>query len=706
MACRAALEAVLVVFAGLQGGSAGAQPDVAAALARLGDTRAAERQSAERWLAAHLAPHDLPAVAAAATKNEPEILRRLEIALGSDERHFELAALLAADSQQEARRLGEAALARQTARWLGDAGLAPDAGFQVLRAIVDRAAPRLALDLAPGDFARLIDTLVRVGGADLRPRAGAERIEIVLDPLVMGQTFQPQAPGGQAVPRQEGDVGSLLFAIASVQGLELEGFGFSGGPGTPTWVHLVPSAQAGKRDAAQLIADWARDLLDPRENRRRAAAARALATCGWGAPLSWLERRWLAGDGAALEGVLLAASRGRAVPSLLAPARVRAVLSEADRALAARDATGDALAELALHALGRLPARDAQGGDLRALWIEDWDALDARRRGLRLGILCGMGGAPEAFLERVRGELARSAPPLGAAEALERCRLLAAARAGSAVGASVELASARAVFELALEHGMAATWIGWLRAGGVRLPAAWRDPARPEPDLAAWPRLLVAEAWLDQGDEEAAAAHLRALAAGRLGGDAERVLERVNGLAAGPARETLRAAFLGVGTAGGERLALFAGVLPRERHTALLERALSGQGEEEALLALGPLAGDPESPACEGARAAILGLARPALGGEEAQARPDAAWARAYERAWRELVAAGDDTGAEEWRAALGELLTASLREDRSRARSVRRIPLWAAFAERSWPALGGNPARPLMALESPLPGP
>jgi hypothetical protein len=77
------------------------------------------------------------------------------------------------------------------------------------------------------------------------------------------------------------------------------------------------------------VADWSRDLLDPREARRRAGAARALATCGWSAPLEWLERRWLAGDGAALEGVLLAASRGRVVPSLASQARVRELLVEA-----------------------------------------------------------------------------------------------------------------------------------------------------------------------------------------------------------------------------------------------------------------------------------------------------------------------------------------------------------------------------------------
>ena len=68
-------------------------------------------------------------------------------------------------------------------------------------------------------------------------------------------------------------------------------------------------------------------------------------------------------------------------------------------------------------------------------------------------------------------------------------------------------------------------------------------------------------------------------------------------------------------------------------------------------------------------------------------------------------MAAGDDEGAESWRRELGELVAGSFREDRARARAARRTPLWMAFAERSWPALGGNPPRPLAALESPLPG-
>jgi hypothetical protein len=704
MSLSGALAAVSLLAAGLAGGQSGAggaRTPVADALSRLSDARASERLAAERWLAAHLSPADLPAVAAAAASTEPEVLRRLEIALGSDERHFELCAHLCADSHAAARRLGEAALSRLTAAWMGDGSLEPAASLQVLRGIVDRAAPRLALDPEPGDFARLLDALVRAGGDELRPRAGSARIEVVLDPQVLGAAFQPQAPGGAAPPRQEGDLGSLLFALASVQGLELEGFGFSGGPRTPSWVHLVGQAQAGRRDAARLIADWSRDLLDPREGRRRAGAARALATCGWGAPLEWLERRWHAGDGAALEGVLLAASRGRVVPSLAGPQRVREVLAEADRALAARDATGEALAELSMHALGALPAFAEDGGDLRGLLAQGIETLDARRRALRLGALCDLGSAPESVLAYARSALAAPGGAGSSAERFELCRLL--ARAGSA--APTTLGAPRELLEFALARDLGPTWIDWLRAGGLALPGAWRAASEPAGGLAPWPRLLVAQAWLEAGEPQAALAHLRALASAPLGGEAARVLEHLAELARGPFGAELRAALAAEQAPWAARLALFAGALPRERHLAELERALSGEGGADALLALGPLAGDPQSPACAGARQAILGLARPALGGDASLARTDAPWAVVFERAWRDLLAAGDDEGAEAWRRELAELVTEVTRADRAKARSLRRTPLGAAFAERSWPALGGNPARPLAALESPLPG-
>src|SRR5687767_3392182 len=88
----------LALLAGVSSGAnGGTREDVQGALAKLGAPRAAERLAAERWLAAHLAPGDLPSLALAATHSDAESLRRLEIALGGDDRHFELAVLLCAE---------------------------------------------------------------------------------------------------------------------------------------------------------------------------------------------------------------------------------------------------------------------------------------------------------------------------------------------------------------------------------------------------------------------------------------------------------------------------------------------------------------------------------------------------------------------------------------------------------------------------------
>src|SRR5688500_10953479 len=73
------------------GASAGEREDVRAALERLEASSAAERNGAERWLGAHLAAADFPIVAETAKQRGLEARTRLTRALGSDDRHFELA---------------------------------------------------------------------------------------------------------------------------------------------------------------------------------------------------------------------------------------------------------------------------------------------------------------------------------------------------------------------------------------------------------------------------------------------------------------------------------------------------------------------------------------------------------------------------------------------------------------------------------------
>jgi hypothetical protein len=702
----------LALLAGVSSGAnGGTREDVQGALAKLGAPRAAERLAAERWLAAHLAPGDLPSLALAATHADAESLRRLEIALGGDDRHFELAVLLCADSQPLAQRLGEAALARQASRWMGEQGLEPVSDMLVRGALQDRAAPRLRVDPESEPFERLLDRLVRVAGGQLDQRGGSDKVDVVLDPLVVAQVAPARAPGASAKPAT-GTFVELLGELARTRGLELEGFGLGSGEGGQAWLHLVESSRQGRRRADQLVADWARDLLDPREPRRRAAAARALASCGWSAPLYWLERRWHEGDGAALEGVLLAASRGRVVPSLAAPERVRALLREADLALAEGSESGDGRAELVLHALAALPAQDARGEDLRAPLAQDFKALGLRERFLRAGVLAGMGSAPAEFRAGLRALLAdpnASTPP---AFEFEFCRTLAATRTSSTAAERSVAARATSLLEFALARDAGAEWIEWLRAARLTPPADWHDPARLPAHWGAWPRALVATAWLGaqaDGRAEAAdtAAHFAALAALPLGADAARVGALLQQLASGPLRVGLERILLGaLGDGRGERLALLAGLLPNERHEAVLAGLLDGGSRDDELVFLGPLAGEAEGAAALRAREVLLALAAPAVSGDEASAVTAAPWAQAFERAWSDLMGAGLDGEAEKLRGELVGLQTAATRADRTQGRRAARLPLWVDLRERRWPALSGSGVVPLLALESPLPKP
>src|SRR5258707_13937247 len=113
----------------------------------------------------------------------------------------------------------------------------------------------------------------------------------------------------------------------------------------------------------------------------RAVNARALAATGWPAALAFLERRWIEGDEPALEGLLLAAGRGRVAPALQEPQRQRALYAR----LAAAELDGSTLAR-ALAAAGPL---SRTGEPLGPLALEGFDRAGPRERWLRLAALEG-----------------------------------------------------------------------------------------------------------------------------------------------------------------------------------------------------------------------------------------------------------------------------------------------------------------------------
>ncbi len=666
--------------------------DVRTALEQLESPAGAERLAAERWLAAHLGADDLALIAERATAAGPEVLRRLEGALGSGDRHFALAALLAADTERPVRALGEAALLELTSRWLGDEGLDPVPSVRLLGVLRDRRErrPEYRATLRGEPFEELTDRLVRLAGGDLVFRPGSDPLAVVLDPLLSGKRPEPGevAEDGQGPPWVEGDFLQLLEKACEFSGAALEGFGLDSRLEQRVWIHAVPPELAGRRRADELVVAWVRDLLLPREIERRSAAARALADCGWPAPLSWLERRWLReGDVAALEGLLVAASHGRVVPALAAAHQVRELLAEADAALAARSPAGDARAALVMRALRCVPPSGVAGDDLSALCVEGFEGLNERPRLLRVLVLAGMGSAPPAWRALLQAELSRPAAGATAAYRLACVEALAATGPGE-VGGAGALADAVALFELAIARGALEALVDRLAEAHLAPPPAWRDPSALTAGWSALPRALVAEAWLRGGADEATAGrHWRVLCEQGAGEDEPAIARRLQRIAAVDGERLA----LALGPDAG-RLLLLAGLLPAARHASILaEITPQGRAATQDLLLLGALAAGPVG---DQARTALIQQVRASLQSGAPSLGRDDPWVPACERAWRELLVAGEDDQAESLRLDVGSLLRR------------HRHALREGFQHRRWPRPPGLECIPLETLEPAAWGP
>ena len=655
------------------------------ALRRLDAPKASERAAAERWLGAHLAPDDLVQVATAAANSGPEALRRLSAALGSDERHFDLVALLLADSQLAARSLGESSMLRLVSDWLGDAGLEPASSLAVLQALIDGRQQEYRWKPRAGHFEEVVEELVLGTTRHRSSEPGFERIEVVLNPRLSGARFDPLA-GGEASgevrppPVIEDEAINLLFHASLVQGVAVEGFALGRSERARPWLHLVPQDQVGRRRADELIVEWVRAVLDEGDAQRARAGARALGSCGWGAALAWLERRWSGrNDANAMEGVLLAAGRGRVAPMLLQPARVDALLGEADAALAAQDRIGRARAPLITHALANLPPLGLGRAELSERVARGWSGMGPRRRLLRTAILAGMGRAPSAWRDGLRAELASGSGPSSLAQVWTGARALAATEVRPASVPWTELADFGRLLDLAQRKAVADRFVEALAAARLRPPAPLRDPASLPASWGSLERALTLEAWLRAGEPEVAAAHLGALAGLALGPNALAAAERLRAAAPpGWLQAQLELPPDAGPDHGGLRLATLTGVLPAGRHVELM-RALEGSGgvAAEDLGLLGALA---SGPAGERARELLTAAIR-----KDVEGLP---WEQAFERAHADLSAAGRDEEAAKF--------LRSIRSPLRRSSHPRRTDLM----RRRWPRAPGAAPFPLEALE------
>jgi hypothetical protein len=665
-----------------------AAEDVRGALERLSNESAVERQAAERWLASNLDPEDLETVAEVGATAGLEARTRLANALGSDDRHFGLAALLAADYEPELRRIGNAALERMIARWYGEAELVPTPVEAVEQAMANRFSGRLySMTVGERSLDEEVAAVARILGRPEGLRSAGAILGIVVDPLLYERHLEGRPPGPATLrgagPRHfEGTADVMLLATALWrERLTVEGFGFDG---PHAWVHVVDHDQARTRTGGALLVAWCRGMLEYPDRPEGEGAARALAGTGWPAPLAWMAQRWFEhGDRNALAGLLLAAERGRVVAGLATERSVERLLRAADRALVERPRSLE-FPEEVLRAIGAMGPVGSDGADLAAVVARGWEQQREPAARLRLGILCEMGRAPESVRVRLREILAGGEAPVSDRFRFEMLRTLAATATGTGDAtwtAHDPEALWRAGAELDLEHE-AYTWLLRARA---RPPAAWRDPAALPASLGLPRRTRTLDWWLEADASGAVAgAHLLALTPGLNGAPEERVGEtlalRVRRGDRARVEAALAAAREGGGaeaTLGLDRLALLAGLLPEERHLALFEALVQGgtaPPDDLALVAV--LAAS--SPAAEPARLALAA----AVAADEEQPSGlgmEAPWVRAYARAIRTLQrSARGAEGAQEAETRLRK----DLREEMRRSRH----PLAERLRTEDWP--------------------
>jgi hypothetical protein len=522
-----------------------ADEDVALRLAELTSPVAADRARAERWLAAHLAPGDLDAVARAASEAGAEARRRLALAVGAEDRLLALAAGLAVRPDPGPAEVGRDAVREIALAWSPDLDAVPLSGDELAlalqRSVSGRGLALVRVDLA----APLADVL------DLLRRSGEVPLNLIVDPRIADRTR------GRAAAEDVPYVAAwsqLLPVLAGVHGLALEGVGLDadgempggafvvfrapppGAPRLPAARALPSGAPLGAESGLARLERWVHEVAAPADASAAPGAVpaggaaihqavrrtrmEALLATGWPAAWTWIGALHDAGDTTAGEALLTGAAAGvwpaawgaaRDVDALLA--RLRTLQAEGFEPEAGRVA----------RALAAAPARLADGTAVPALLGAAWDGAGAAERRQLLVTLEGVAapGDPAqvpAWEERMRALLAdAAASPALVRQALRAwCAVLVPAGA-----APPEVAALRGAL------GVGAGWSAAERREVASLLA--RSGARPPEAFDALPPLTGAASANDPAGASAAVG-ARAIAIAWLAAVGE--VERAGALAA------------------------------------------------------------------------------------------------------------------------------------------------------------------------------
>lgn len=667
-------------------GSLRAGPDVAAELARLSSESARERAEAERWLAAHLAPEDFPALASAARAGRLEERTRIARALGSDPRHFELAVLCLVDTDPELASLGDEALVALATLWFGDE-LDPWSADRVALEIAGRSRGLVSIEPAAAPPAETLERLARHAPTFHTDRASDVTLGLSISPALYADML-----GGKLISRTEPGVvraGSFERALAHTLvdlriGFEGHGFG-----GEHPFLRLGYGADLGSRRTPALIAEWCRDVLLFPDRPRGQGAAAALAGCGWPAPLAWLERRWFSvGDRNALVGLCIAAGRGRVTPRLATPALVEKLLREVAEQRS-RDGAFDATSRRVRFALEHFPPLSGDGTDLAAK-VASIELPGNDGAAFTACVLAAMGSAP---VERVAAARAQLAQPLASGDegaALLRLTLLRlVARTTRGNEAEFELALSAHLLARVVRERAGPQFLEWAQAAGAKPPRtltsaefAGRLGERELALAIEWLALAPAtrpaavdlvQRWLGGPFSDATLA--RQLSARARLGERETLRTLLAEVAKGTKSDTKSRL---------ERLELLAELASDAQVKATVESLLAiGIWQDADWELAGAVAG------LEAGAALRERLVNYGIGAAAAEKRSNPPWLAAYERLLTTLASRGEDTLANELRLKL-----------RSALRSSPRHPLFRALESGAWPELPGPRPLSLEALD------
>tara|TARA_R110002126_G_scaffold64513_13_gene165216 strand:- start:6235 stop:8280 length:2046 start_codon:yes stop_codon:yes gene_type:complete len=399
--------------------------DVVSELGRLSAESAAERHDAERWLAVHLQPRDLPDVAQVLKDGTPEAQRRIVHLLGSDDRHLELAAQLSMEGDDDIAGWGAEAVEAMYLRWNPAARDDPLRPGQLPLDWETEPTTPLTFDPGHGSLWEVLDRL---------DRYGLGYAPIVVDPNLDPSVRRPieGEPRGPVVP----SMGNIRLDWSSSIGLvcathrihfEVHGFrqdGLVASDDVRPWVRVyTPGATGWNASALQL--HWVRGVLKEHAPRWNRAAARALAASEWPAALAWLERRWVEfDDPAGLAGVLHGAARGRVAPVLMDADTVVDLVHTAERWLRADVPEAELLVERVARALAQVPAVDARGRSITTPLLDGLVDAEPASQWMRLVALEGQAHFDAAVVAVARDLLATPGEPatrLAALGALQAC---------------------------------------------------------------------------------------------------------------------------------------------------------------------------------------------------------------------------------------------------------------------------------------------